>query len=282
MVKRIKKRIPKAEAPEVEIEDGADGAGPAEIEFETAPQTLGEQIEAMAEDDFTEKTAGLFKWIIENGKVLAAVGVIAIGGGIAYNMVRTGDHAKNAEATASFFGAVDAYEKAIPAPGGDALAPEARKAQLENARTLFESTRTSYSDRKVAGLASLGLAGTQAALGDDASALKGYDAFLGQAEVDPFAKVVALQAKATVQENAKDIAGAIASWQAIKAADAKAYGLMAGLEIGRLLELQGKTSEARALYEGLKKDHAEALEGLTGRGLKADIDKRLGRLGDAT
>ncbi|MCA9546776.1 MAG: tetratricopeptide repeat protein [Myxococcales bacterium] len=282
MVKRIKKRIPKAEEPELELEDGAGEPGtgePAAIEFEAEPQSLGEQIEAMAEDEFTEKTAGLFKWIIENGKVLAAVGIIAVGAGIAYNVMQSSGHSKNAEASAAFFGAAEAQAKASPIAAGEAPSADERKAQLEKARQLYQSTQTSYSDRKVAALAGFGLAGVQAGLGDQDAALKGFDAFLGQAEVDPFAKIVAMQAKATAQENKKDFAGAIATWEAVKAADAKAYGLLAGLEIGRLQEQQSKPDAARKTYEALKKDHAEELEGMAGRAYKAELDKRLGRLG---
>lgn len=281
MVKPIKKRIPKADEEAAEIEFDLEDESGASNE----PITIGDQITAMADDEFTEKTAGLFKWIIDNGKVLAAVSALGVAGVVGYTLMERGDHAADAEASAAFFGAAEAADKARPlgAPkAGETQTAEAKKGQLEKARLLFESTKTSYDGRRVAQLAGLGEAGTHAALGQHDKALAGYETFIAGKDVDPFAKVVALQAKATVQENKKDFTGALATWTAIRDQDTKAFGLMAGMNMGRLLETQGKAAEARAAYEKLQKDFAEALGEMPNRAFKADLEKRLARLEKAS
>ena len=51
---------------------------------------------------------------------------------------------------------------------------------------------------------------------------------------------------------------------------------------GRLLEKMGKTAEARSHYEKLQKDFDAALGEFAGRAYKAEIERRLGQLGDAS
>ena len=131
-------------------------------------------------------------------------------------------------------------------------------------------------------LATLGQAGAQVDLGKPKDAVALYDAVLADATTERLARATALQGKATALEAAGDAAAARAAWGELGALDPQAYGLMAGLQAGRLLEKMGKTAEARSHYEKLQKDFDAALGEFAGRAYKAEIERRLGQLGDAS
>lgn len=295
MVKRIKKRIPKADAPEGAVDtddededaaEGAEGDGAAEAGLDAGPEGPAPDLGGLAsanDDAFTQKTAGIFKWVIDNGKLLAAVGAVAVIGVGAYVWMQRGDFKADAQATAAFIGANEAATKASPLLTNETspLVGDAQRSQLEKARTLFAATKDTYKDRKVAGLATLGLAGTELELGKPAEALALYDAYLNTKPADAFAQAVALQGKAVALENQGKHADAVKVFEALKALDGKAFGLFAELEIGRLEEASGNVQGAKARYEALTKARAAELEDLANRGIKAEIEKRLARLGAA-
>jgi hypothetical protein len=93
-------------------------------------------------------------------------------------------------------------------------------------------------------------------------------------------KSIALQGKAAALESTGDTDGAIAAWKAMGDLNTEAFGLMAGLQQGRILEAAGSGDAARALYKALDKEHAEALKDLSNREFRANLDRRLARLGD--
>ncbi len=286
MVKRIKKRVTKQpEETEAEVggldEQGADDASAA-----PSASSFRAELESLGEDEFTRRVAGGVSWIVDNrgliitGVVLAAAAVIAIV--VFQGQKRSGSE----EASTAFYDAAETYGEAHarPAPGSTepTLTPEQRKAQVEKAQQGFARTRTTYGETPVAALAALGEATTQLELGDAAAAAKLYDAALGDTDLEPFAKAIALQGKAAALEQTGDLAGAVETWKALEGLNRDAYGLLAGMQMGRLYEAQGKGGEAKALYERVKTDHAASLDELPNRGLKAELDKRLARLGDAS
>jgi len=193
-------------------------------------------------------------------------------------MSRTGAE----EASAAFQSANEIYLKAhgrTGDPADKALEGEARTGQIERARDAFVAARNRHGDSPVAALARLGEAGANYDLGKYEAALKAYAAVLASPEIDPFARAVALQGKAAALESSGDDEGALKSWRSLEALDKKAYGVLSGLQVGRILEAQGKRAEAKTHYEALQKSHEEALKSLAHSRTRADIERRIERLG---
>lgn len=273
MVKRIRKRSSK------ESEAPADVEGQTEEELQRSG--LRAELEALASDEFTAKTVKGLGWLLDNRVlvlgVLASVLVGLIGVSVYQRVTRSGAE----EASASFQAASDVYLKAHGKTGDPTEKPlegEARTGQLERARDAFVAARNKHGDSQVSALARLGEAGANYDLGKYEAALKAYNAVLAVPELDPFARAIALQGKAAAAESSGDVEGALKTWRSVEGLDAKAYGVLAGLQIGRLLEAQGKKAEAKAHYEALKKTHEETLKSIANSRTRADIDRRIERL----
>jgi tetratricopeptide (TPR) repeat protein len=277
VVKRIKKRIPKQTSEtEVQSPGGED---------------LTQQIEELAEDDFTRYTANFFNWFVRHRTpVIAAVVVV----GLAVGITALVTHLQKAgvqEASSAFQDAATAYEKAVePAPAADDEAgdkpdakkaddPKARQAHLEKARSGFEGVLKDHADRPVSALATLGLAGVESDLGKPAEAIPHYDQVLARPDLDPFTKVVVLEAKAAAQESAGKTDDAIKTWQAVEGVDKATYGLQARVNVGRLLEAKGDVEGAKKQYEQAKKDFGDVLDQATNRPFKTELERRLAKLG---
>ncbi|MBU0550500.1 tetratricopeptide repeat protein [Myxococcota bacterium] len=272
MVKRIKKRIPKKEEPEQTIEPG---------EGEEAPQEdagLRAELSTIADDGFTEKTAKFFQWLLDNRlPVLGTIGLLAvllIGVAVYQRMEREAREA----ASASFSVAHKAYQEASAVEGkpGDEHA-----ALLNKARDAFEATIKDHSDQPITAVAALGLAGAEMDLGNHKKAITFYDKAL-QADLDTFTRVIALQGKATAQEDSGDLAGAMLTWQTVGNVDSALYGLDAALQVGRLLEANKKTAEALTHYQKTLQDNAARFEGVAHRMIKHELEQRIARLGGAS
>lgn len=290
MVKRIKKRIPKQEDPAELAEDGqeagefvdaasdavdasAGGLNSALSDGDLSdaePADIRTQLTDMADDEFTRKTASAFGWIIEKKNVLIGLAVVALVGVGVYMFTQRSKNAAAEEAAAAFQNGADPY---VESSAGDDAAK--RKEQIDKAAGAFETTRSQYKDRRISALATLGLAGARfdQDKNDDAKTL--YDEFLGRPDTDPFAKVIALQGKAVALEDKGDHAGAIEAWKGIEGLSREAYGLMATVQVGRLLEASGKADAAKAHYTKVQADYSAALDELSNRALKAQIDRRL-------
>lgn len=287
MVKRIKKRIPKADAPETEVMDDEDGTDAAEGEGDEgpAPEPVADGLASTADDGFTQKTAGMFQWFIQNKKLLIGVAVVAIGGVSVWSFMQRNQAKADAEASTAFLSAAEAAAKANPlappANGAEALTGDARRGQLEKARTLFASARDSYASRPVSTLAQLGFAGVQLDLGESADAAAQYDTYLAKTKGDLFSQAVALQGKSVALENQGKTADAIKALEALKALDEKTFGIFAELEIGRLMEASGDATGARTRYRTLAEKRAAELDEMSNREAKAEIEKRIARLGEA-
>ncbi len=282
MVKRIRKRIPKAsEAPtpeEAEAEAAAEEAA--------ASGGLRAELAHLSDDEFTARTAQGLQWLLDNGKLVGAVVGAALVAMIAVYVMQRQKTAAAEEAAAAFNEASETYLTAYgwtSVPGETkTLTPEEKKAQIEKAQRRFADTETAFAERPVSILAAMGKAGAAFDLGKVDEALAGYDKILARTDLDPFARVIALQGRAAALESNEKLGDAIEAWRKVESLDAKAYGLMANLNVGRLLVASGKKGEAKALYEKLKKEHAEELGKFANRQAKTDIEKRLAALGDAT
>lgn len=273
MVKRIKKRIDKIEPDEVDAAELAEAEAPA--------GGLAAELAAADDDQFTRKTASVFKWFIDRRGPLIAVGVVAIIGVAIYVYMDRKKAAGSEEATASFMVGADAYQKYVEGvfAADSEGAPADLPAQLEKSAAAFAATKATYKDSGLAELAGVGHAGAQLDLGKYDEALAGYDAVLADTGLDPLLKAIALQGKAAALDSKGDHAGAIAAWQALEGLNRDVYGLTANLEIARLQEASGKSAAARTTYEKIKKDYEKALESFTNRSFKSDIERGLARLG---
>lgn len=279
MVKRIRKRVAKKES---ESMDAADEV----LNPEDAPSGLRAELAGFGEDDFTRKIAGFFAWVLDNrgilitGTALAAVAVVAV------TVMNSQERSAKAEAASSFHIAANGYSEIVlptsSAPGEEAKKDDSaeRTKKLEKALRDFSQTRASYGTNPIVTLAELGEAGTNADLGKHDDAIKLYDAALNRQGIDAMTKLIALQGKASALENKGDTKGALAAWKTVGDLNTQAFGVLAGLQQGRLLEATGKGNEARTLYKALEKDHAKALEEMSNREFRAELDKRLSRLGD--
>jgi predicted negative regulator of RcsB-dependent stress response len=286
VVKRIKKRIAKADDPNADDELGEGG----ELNPE-ATVDLRDELASMAEDDFTRRIAGGFQWILDHQRLLIAGAAVVIVGLVGYTLMQRSTKAANAEASGSFQRAADTYMEAYEIDTSAAQrgqAPKAkldateRKARIEKARQGFAATQTAYSKDRIANLAALGLAGAEHDLGKPAEAVKLYDQVAGNTALDPFARAVALQGKAVALEDKGDKKGAIEAWNQVADLDKASFGLLAGVQVGRLLNASGDSAGATKQYKSLKTEYGAELDGLSGRQFKAEIDRRLAELGEAS
>ena len=281
MVKRIKKRIEKQDE-DLDTEGSLDGEAP--------PPDLGAELQSLAEDDFTRRIASGFQWVIEKRVLLAGMAGLIIVGAIAWSVMARSGISNVQEASAAFYDAARTYiqatEDEAPAAGDAAkkasLTPEERRKRIEQASGGFATARSTYAERPVAQLATLGYAGAQLDLGKADEAAKLYGEVAGRSEADALIRAVALQGLAAALEAKGDRAGAREAWTKLGDIDRAAYGLMGGLQVGRLLEIEGKGNDARALYEKLQKEFDATLSDFSGRGYKAEIERRLAAFGDAT
>lgn len=270
MVKRIKKRVEKPESEEQR---------PAGEEPGEAPD-LVQQLDELAEDEFTRYTANIFKWMVRHrtpllGALFGSIALVGIGAFVAH---RASVGAQ--EAAAALADATAVYAKALPDPAaGDEAPTEGREKVLDEARAAFDALIDRYGDEPIALLARLGLAGAVFELGRAADAVPHYEQVLTRTDIDPFTRAVALQAKAAALESAERTDDAMQTWQALEALDRNAYGLMARVAVGRLLEAKGDAAGARKHYEQTQKEFAEALDEPANRVYKAEIERNLARLG---
>jgi len=265
LVKRIKKRVPKKEEPEATAE-----------ELEPEEIGLNAELESIAEDEFTEKTAKLFQWLLD--RRWPVLGAITLGAVLLFGIAiyQRSIQADQEAAAADFFIAQDAYQKIIPEQPDEEISEAEREAAIKKARDAYESTLKHHSS--VAALAELGQAGAEFELGRFGTAIKLYDSFLSRDDLDPFSRVIALQGKAKALENKGDRSGAISSWENMKSIDPKIYGLMASLQIARLLELEGQEKEALSLYKKLLEEEKDRLAELPNRKYKLDLERSVARL----
>lgn len=277
MVKRIKKRIPKEETPAIDPAAQVD-----------ASENIDEQLDDLAEDKFTQYTADVFKWVVHHRVAILVVlfGGVALIGAIGFVSSRREEGVE--QASAAFQEAATAYGNAIePAtpsldpekPAEPKADPQARQANLEKARTAFETVVKEHGDRPVSGLATLGLASVDFELGKPAEALSRYDQVLARSDLDPFTKAVVLQAKAAALETAGKPEDALKVWKDVEAVDKASYGLLARVATGRILEAKGDLAGARQTYQQAQKDFADVIDQAANRPHKAEIERRLGRLG---
>ena len=282
MVKRIKKRIPKQDADgefegddlaeDVDDPSRADGDGGAFDDDNVAGEApnIRAQLEDMADDTFTRKTASVFGWIIEKKSLLIGVGVVLVVGVGIYMFTQRSQTAAAEEAAAAFQVGADPYVEASRTDDADK-----RTADIAKAAGAFETARSQYKDRRISALATLGLAGASFDQGKAAEAETLYGEFLARPDTDPFAKAIALQGKAVALEQKGDLPGAVEAWKAMETQDRDAFGLIANVQVGRLLEAQGKGDAAKAHYTKVQADYAKSLEDLPNRSMKAQIERRL-------
>ncbi|MSP71968.1 MAG: tetratricopeptide repeat protein [Myxococcales bacterium] len=293
MVKRIKKRIPRAEG-EPEI-DGQDDDEVDEVEAQAAPAEpdyLADRIGEAAQDRFTSVTASGFQWVLDHRGMIvggALVGVLVLVGINQFNKSKT----RGLEERASVFfesakAQDEARDTAPPMMLGDdsakpkVLSADERKARLEKARDGYFRTRDEGAGTGLAFLSSLGLAGAQFELSRFDDALKAYDAASASDTLDPLARSLALQGRAATLEAQGQLPLAAEAWKKVEAQDPKSFALLAGVQLGRLLQAQGKGPEAKEHFEKLKASQATALEQMGNSEWKREIDRRLAKLSAGT
>ncbi|HLV61050.1 MAG TPA: tetratricopeptide repeat protein [Fredinandcohnia sp.] len=130
---------------------------------------------------------------------------------------------------------------------------ERRKAFAE----ALEAVRRDHPKSPAAVTATLALADLRYAEGRHEEAIALYDAYLARTK-EPHRRVLALEGKAMALEAKGDLDAAIAAFDALAGAGAEAKGLFGK---ARLLERQGKWSEARAAWTTLKENHGLTYEG---------------------
>ena len=304
MVKRIKKRIPRedGEIVEVEVEEAEDAptGAPTVEELGIDPNARREsdvpdndKLGEVPEDRFTVLTARVVTWVLAKRLVILGALVLVFAGLMVANFVLKNLQKKRETAASVFFEAHAAQRESrdVRPPllmlGQDAddkkeLTAEERKARLEKARDTYQSVRTEHAGQPLGRTASLGLAATQLELGKTEDALKLYDELLADPALDPLSRALALQAKAVGLESLGKASDAIATWKLVEQANPKTYGLLAGINVGRLLEQDGKTAEAKTHLEKVKLDQAKALEFMGSAPFKRELEARLARLSQGT
>ena len=297
MVKKIKKRIEKT--------DGELEAGETSVEEVSEGATFDQQMDALAEDQLTTVLASGAKTIASHRGLIIAAAVICLAtlGGMQYF-----DSARNdssVEAATSFNTASESYLEALPtffknsrlistskqdpaarlaaltaAAAGESSEgqPEKLKAVLEKAAQDFEQTATNYGGSAVAALAQIGRASTKYDLGDADGAATAYNDVANSPTLLQGPKVVALEGMASALENKGDTEGALKAWETIGSLNKGSFGLMAGLQRGRILVAAGRQGDAVALYRTLETEHKAALESLENTAKKEQLARRIKEL----
>ena len=152
------------------------------------------------------------------------------------------------------------------------------KAALEKAAQDFEQTATSYSASPVATLAQIGRASTKYDQGDTDSAAAAYSDVANSPTLLQAPKVVALEGLASALENKGDTEGALKAWETIGALNKESFGLMAGLQRGRILAAAGRKDDAISLYRTLETEHKATLASLENAAKKEQLARRLKEL----
>lgn len=294
MVKRIKKRIPKADGTESEgeelVEEVEDDA-PEESATETL-EHLSDKLGEVNQDEFVDYGAKALEWVVKHRIKLVGVFVFAVGAATAAHFIAKSQRGEVEAKASEFFDGTKPLAEArnlLPQlvmgateKPKEPLGPEERTKRLEAAAAAFNKAREANSGQPLAKVSGLGLAGARFELGKLDEALKLYDEVAGDEKVDPIARAMALQGRATTLEAQGKPADAIETWKRFEALNPKSYGLLAGMQIGRLLEGQGKAADAKTHYERVQKDNSKALEHMANGDIKRELERRLGRLSDGT
>ncbi len=295
VVKRIKKRIPRAEgeAPENGAEDEfEDDDKPGGESATETLEHLSDKLGEVNQDEFVDYGAKALEWVVQHRVKLVGVVVLSIVAATVINQYQKHQRA-TLEAKASVFleankNLNDGRQLTAAMTMGEDKAPkdaptaEARKASLEKARDGFQTALSDAGDKPLGHISALGLAGTQFELGKLDDALKLYDQVAGDEKLDPIARALAYQGRATVLEAQNKPADAVETWKKIEAMDAKSYGLLVGMNVGRLLEKQGKPADAKAIYVKLQKDQQAVLDQFGNQDAKRELERRLAKLDDGT
>lgn len=295
VVKRIKKRIPKAEGAETEgeelVEEEVEDDAPTETATETL-EHLSDKLGEVNQDEFVDYGAKALEWVVKHRFKLVGVFVFAVAAAtVSHFVMKSRRGAVEAKAAAFFEGAKPLNEARNLLPQfvvgatekpKEPLSPEERKKRLEEAATSFGKARDANAGAPLAKVSGLGLAGARFELGKFDEALKLYDEVAGDEKVDPVARAMAQQGRAAALEALAKPAEAIDAWKRLESLNPKSYGLIAGMQVGRLLENQGKTADAKSHYEKVQKDNAKALEHMANADVKRELERRLGRLSDGT
>ena len=294
VVKRIKKRIPKADGAETDGEEFAEEAeddAPRESAAETL-EHLSDKLGEVDQDEFVDHGAKALEWVVKHRVKLVGVFVFAVATAtVAHFVMKSRRGAVEAKASGFFDGTKPLVEARNLLPQfvvgatekpKDPLSADERKKRLEEAAAAFSKARDANGGQPLAQISGLGLAGARFELGKFDDALKLYDEVAGDEKLDPVARAMALQGRATTLEALSKPADAIETWKRFETLNPKSYGLTAGMQIGRLLESQGKAADAKTHYERVQKDNAKALEHMANSDVKRELERRLGRLSDGT
>ena len=278
MVKRIRKRVQKDENtnPEESAVDARE---------EGQPLSFGEQLDELSGDGVTSAIASSVKVVAENRGVVITAAVLLIGSFVGVYFMQSNRDAGAAVAAAAFHDGAEAFEKVVAPESSDpktppkALEGEARSAQLTKAQKAFSATQTTYSTNAISTLAALGEAGTQLELGATDKALALYGKVTEAGGTELFVKAIAVQGQAVAHERKGDSKAALASWKTLEELNSAAFGLLAGMQQGRILESSGDLKGARDLYSKLKTAHSADLDKFAFRETKSRIERSLARLG---
>ncbi|MFN3196998.1 MAG: YfgM family protein [Bradymonadia bacterium] len=229
----------------------------------------------IAEDDFGRATARGLQWLVERKGLVIGVALAALGASIGVWYSNSSSAAEKATTAKSFFSGTESFTEAN-APA-DKDKPVDTAALVESARADFDRLKKAGQGTPLAQLADLGLAGAAFKQGKTKDAVDGY-ASVASGSKDPMLKAVAIHGRAVAWEDAKNYGEAVKAWQTLAEVDKPAFGLLSGIQVGRLLEAEGKSAEAKTHYETMQKDFAEDLEKPANRSVKADIERRIARL----
>lgn len=297
MVKRIKKRIPKAEGePEtgeelVDEEEGPESNESGESATETL-EHLRDKLGEVNQDEFVDRGAKVLEWIVKHRLKLVGVFVVAVAAAtVLHFAMKARREALEAKAAVFLDGTKPLGEARNLLPQfvlgasdkpKEPLGPEERKKRLDDAAAAFGKAREEAAGGPLGKIAGLGLAGARFEQGKFDEALKLYDEFAADDKADPVARAAAVQGRAATLEATNKLPEAVEAWKKFENLDPKSYGLIAGLQIGRLLEQQGKGPEAKSHYERVQKDNATALDHMANADAKRELERRIARLGDGT
>lgn len=268
MVKKIKKRVPKAEPTPEELEaQGLDSADTAERDDDVVvPEVLNASSvpsgegpdggapaftlnvgEAEYQDGFLEVAERIFSGFVEYWRVLLALFVIGAGVWGVQSQMKASAHADLSEARAKL-------EKANNAEGFAALKGSLGSEGLASTGPVTLATLGEASARFDAAKSEADFK-TAAAL---------FMSVARDAKVEPLARSVAFQSGAAAFEQASAWGEAAGAWGELAKLDdllgEHTFGLFAGLQQAKALIEGGKKAEAKALVEALKATHAERLK----------------------
>ena len=213
------------------------------------------------QDEFQAKGFELVEWVHERQSlVLALIGLI-IAGGLAFGVYTVVQKSRNTNASVALAEALEVVNAEItdtPPKDGDEPTFKSADDRAKAAKAKLAAVKSEHSGTGAAAIAQLYLGHVALSQGDHAAAAEAYQGFLNETDASDPMRFAGLAGLAMALDAKGDRKGAIARLDELVNLPEKIDEDAALLELGRLYELEGNVTAARAALDRISKDFPES------------------------